>query len=133
MSVATSIVFRSGNIHHTLANSITTNSLTVHAPSPPPVSVYNNSHVSTAQAQAVSQALSQADGVSTGGQTQQSQPVEFNHAINYVNKIKVRLLLVRKGLYETNINVKQLRRCNVCKKNIYKIILFLESVSRSTR
>ncbi|XP_071557175.1 paired amphipathic helix protein Sin3a isoform X1 [Temnothorax nylanderi] len=80
----------SGNIHHTLANSITTNSLTVHAPSPPPVSVYNNSHVSTAQAQAVSQALSQADGVSTGGQTQQSQPVEFNHAINYVNKIKNR-------------------------------------------
>lgn len=46
--------------------------------------------MSTAQAQAVSQALSQADGVSTGGQTQQSQPVEFNHAINYVNKIKVR-------------------------------------------
>lgn len=80
----------SGNIHHTLANSITTNSLTVHAPSPPPVPVYNNSHVSTAQAQAVSQALSQADGVSTGGQTQQSQPVEFNHAINYVNKIKNR-------------------------------------------
>ncbi|KYN39992.1 Paired amphipathic helix protein Sin3a [Trachymyrmex septentrionalis] len=80
----------SGNIHHTLANSITTNSLTVHAPSPPPVSVYNNSHVSTAQAQAVSQALNQADGVSTGGQTQQSQPVEFNHAINYVNKIKNR-------------------------------------------
>lgn len=54
--------------------------------------MYNNSHVSTAQAQAVSQALNQADGVSTGGQTQQSQPVEFNHAINYVNKIKVRLL-----------------------------------------
>lgn len=80
----------SGNIHHTLTNSITTNSLTVHAPSPPPVPVYNNSHVSTAQAQAVSQALSQADGVSTGGQTQQSQPVEFNHAINYVNKIKNR-------------------------------------------
>ncbi|KYM94387.1 Paired amphipathic helix protein Sin3a [Cyphomyrmex costatus] len=80
----------SGNIHHTLTNSITTNSLTVHAPSPPPVSVYNNSHVSTAQAQAVSQALNQADGVSTGGQTQQSQPVEFNHAINYVNKIKNR-------------------------------------------
>jgi len=87
----TSIVFRSGNIHHTLANSITTNSLTVHAPSPPPVPVYNNSHISTAQAQAVSQALSQADGISTGGQTQQSQPVEFNHAINYVNKIKVEL------------------------------------------
>ncbi|XP_020279862.1 paired amphipathic helix protein Sin3b isoform X2 [Pseudomyrmex gracilis] len=84
------IIPGSGNIHHTLANSITTNSLTVHAPSPPPVPVYNNSHVSTAQAQAVSQALSQADGVSTGGQTQQSQPVEFNHAINYVNKIKNR-------------------------------------------
>ncbi|XP_012225740.1 paired amphipathic helix protein Sin3a isoform X3 [Linepithema humile] len=80
----------SGNIHHTIANSITTNSLTVHAPSPPPVPVYNNSHISTAQAQAVSQALSQADGISTGGQTQQSQPVEFNHAINYVNKIKNR-------------------------------------------
>lgn len=92
------IVLRSGNIHHTLANSITTNSLTVHAPSPPPVSVYNNSHVSTAQAQAVSQALNQADGVSTGGQTQQSQPVEFNHAINYVNKIKVRLLTRKEGM-----------------------------------
>lgn len=52
---------------------------------------YNNSHVNAAQAQAVSQALSQAqDGVPTSGQTQQSQPVEFNHAINYVNKIKVR-------------------------------------------
>lgn len=51
---------------------------------------YNNSHVSAAQAQAVSQALSQAqDGIPTSGQTQQSQPVEFNHAINYVNKIKV--------------------------------------------
>lgn len=87
------IIHRSGSIHHTLANSITTNSLTVHAPSPPPsVPVYNNSHVSTAQAQAVSQALSQADGTPTGGQTQQSQPVEFNHAINYVNKIKVCLL-----------------------------------------
>lgn len=59
--------------------------------------MYNNSHVSTAQAQAVSQALSQADGVSTGGQTQQSQPVEFNHAINYVNKIKVGLLARRKN------------------------------------
>jgi len=84
------LIFSSGNIHHTLPNSITTNNLTVHAPSPPPMPVYNNSHVSTAQAQAVSQALSQAaDGVSTSGQTQQSQPVEFNHAINYVNKIKV--------------------------------------------
>lgn len=101
ISVATSIVLRSGNIYHTLANSITTNSLTVHAPSPPPsVSVYNNnSHVSTAQAQAVSQALSQADGVSTGGQTQQSQLVEFNHAINYVNKIKVGSLSRKERLY----------------------------------
>lgn len=64
--------------------------------------MYNNSHVNTAQAQAVSQALSQAvDGVSTGGQTQQSQPVEFNHAINYVNKIKV-----RKQRYEINMNGK---------------------------
>lgn len=94
----TSIIFRSGNIHHTLANSITTNSSTVHAPSPPPVPVYNNSHISTAQAQAVSQALSQADGISTGGQTQQSQPVEFNHAINYVNKIKVcRIIFIRQN------------------------------------
>ncbi|XP_076639909.1 SIN3 transcription regulator family member A isoform X4 [Colletes latitarsis] len=81
----------SGNIHHSLANNISNNSLTVHAPSPPPVQTYNNSHVSAAQAQAVSQALSQAqDGIPTSGQTQQSQPVEFNHAINYVNKIKNR-------------------------------------------
>ncbi|KOC65559.1 Paired amphipathic helix protein Sin3a [Habropoda laboriosa] len=81
----------SGNIHHSLANNISNNSLTVHAPSPPPVQAYNNSHVSAAQAQAVSQALSQAqDGIPTSGQTQQSQPVEFNHAINYVNKIKNR-------------------------------------------
>lgn len=85
---------RSGNIHHSLANNISNNSLTVHAPSPPPVQAYNNSHVSAAQAQAVSQALSQAqDGIPTSGQTQQSQPVEFNHAINYVNKIKVCILL----------------------------------------
>lgn len=79
-----------GNIHHSLANNISNNSLAVHAPSPPPVQAYNNSHVSAAQAQAVSQALSQAqDGIPTSGQAQQSQPVEFNHAINYVNKIKV--------------------------------------------
>ncbi|KAG7188436.1 hypothetical protein KM043_008080 [Ampulex compressa] len=81
----------SESIHRSLANNISNNSLTVHAPSPPPVQAYNNSHVSVAQAQAVSQALSQAqDGVPTTGQTQQSQPVEFNHAINYVNKIKNR-------------------------------------------
>ncbi|XP_043281981.1 paired amphipathic helix protein Sin3b isoform X2 [Venturia canescens] len=81
----------SGPIHHSLANNISNNSLTVHAPSPPPVQTYNNSHISAAQAQAVSQALSQAqDGVQNSGQTQQSQPVEFNHAINYVNKIKNR-------------------------------------------
>ena len=62
----------------------------MHGPSSPPVQPYNNSHVTAAQAQAVSQALSQAqDGVTNSGQTQQSQPVEFNHAINYVNKIKV--------------------------------------------
>ncbi|XP_076678787.1 SIN3 transcription regulator family member A isoform X6 [Andrena cerasifolii] len=85
------IMHGSGNIHHSLANNISNNSLTVHAPSPPPVPAYNNSHVSAAQAQAVSQALSQAqDGMPTSGQTQQSQPVEFNHAINYVNKIKNR-------------------------------------------
>ncbi|KAI4483596.1 hypothetical protein M0804_007856 [Polistes exclamans] len=81
----------SGSIHHALANNISNSSLTVHAPSPPPIQSYNNSHVSAAQAQAVSQALSQAqDGIPTSGQTQQSQPVEFNHAINYVNKIKNR-------------------------------------------
>ncbi|XP_012142995.1 SIN3 transcription regulator family member A isoform X2 [Megachile rotundata] len=81
----------SGNIHHSLPNNIPNNSLTVHAPSPPPVQAYNNSHVTAAQAQAVSQALSQAqDGIPPSGQTQQSQPVEFNHAINYVNKIKNR-------------------------------------------
>ncbi|XP_034946100.1 paired amphipathic helix protein Sin3a isoform X2 [Chelonus insularis] len=81
----------STNIHHTIGNNISNNSLTVHAPSPPPIQSYNNSHISAAQAQAVSQALSQAqDGVQNSGQTQQSQPVEFNHAINYVNKIKNR-------------------------------------------
>ncbi|XP_015113100.1 paired amphipathic helix protein Sin3b isoform X4 [Diachasma alloeum] len=82
-----------GNIHHSIANNISNNSLTIHAavPSPPPIQSYNNSHISAAQAQAVSQALSQAqDGVQNSGQTQQSQPVEFNHAINYVNKIKNR-------------------------------------------
>ncbi|XP_076284809.1 SIN3 transcription regulator family member A isoform X4 [Lasioglossum baleicum] len=86
------IMHGSGNIHHPhLLNNNSNSSLTVHAPSPPPVQTYNNSHVSAAQAQAVSQALSQAqDGIPTSGQTQQSQPVEFNHAINYVNKIKNR-------------------------------------------
>ncbi|XP_051176886.1 paired amphipathic helix protein Sin3a isoform X2 [Leptopilina boulardi] len=81
----------SGNIHHPQANNISNNNMTVHGPSSPPIQPYNNSHVAAAQAQAVSQALSQAqDGVSNSGQTQQSQPVEFNHAINYVNKIKNR-------------------------------------------
>ncbi|XP_057319061.1 paired amphipathic helix protein Sin3a-like isoform X3 [Microplitis mediator] len=85
----------STNIHHAMANNVTNNSLTVHATSsPPPIQPYNNSHITAAQAQIVSQALSQAqDGVvqnSTSGQTQQNQPVEFNHAINYVNKIKNR-------------------------------------------
>ncbi|XP_076647115.1 SIN3 transcription regulator family member A isoform X4 [Halictus rubicundus] len=86
------IMHGSGNIHHShILNNNSNSSLTVHAPSPPPVQTYNNSHVSAAQAQAVSQALSQAqDGIPTSGQTQQSQPVEFNHAINYVNKIKNR-------------------------------------------
>ncbi|XP_012253699.2 paired amphipathic helix protein Sin3a isoform X2 [Athalia rosae] len=80
----------SGSIHHSLGNNISTNSLTVHAPTSPPVQSYNNSHISAAQAQAA-QALSQAqDGTPNSGQTQQSQPVEFNHAINYVNKIKNR-------------------------------------------
>ncbi|KAK0096562.1 hypothetical protein PV326_005141 [Microctonus aethiopoides] len=79
----------SGNIHHSMPNNISNCSLTVHAPSPPPIQSYNNSHISAAQAQAVSQALSQAqDGAANSGQTQ--QPVEFNHAINYVNKIKNR-------------------------------------------
>lgn len=49
--------------------------------------------MSQAQAahQAVSQALSHAESGtgSTIHPTPQSQPVEFNHAINYVNKIKV--------------------------------------------
>ncbi|XP_063987548.1 paired amphipathic helix protein Sin3b isoform X4 [Diachasmimorpha longicaudata] len=82
-----------GNIHHSIANNVANNNLTIHSgvPSPPPIQTYNNSHISAAQAQAVSQALSQAqDGVQNSGQTQQSQPVEFNHAINYVNKIKNR-------------------------------------------
>ena len=49
--------------------------------------------ISQAQAahQAVSQALSHAESGAGGAihPTPQSQPVEFNHAINYVNKIKV--------------------------------------------
>ena len=53
--------------------------------------------ISQAQAahQAVSQALSHAESGATGAihPTPQSQPVEFNHAINYVNKIKVSLFL----------------------------------------
>lgn len=110
---------RTGNIHHSLANNISNNSLTVHAPSPPPVQAYNNSHVSAAQAQAVSQALSQAqDGIPTSGQTQQSQPVEFNHAINYVNKIKVCIQLQ-----------------NAIRNVRYSLNLFIisESIPRSTR
>ncbi|XP_044596895.1 paired amphipathic helix protein Sin3a-like isoform X2 [Cotesia glomerata] len=85
-----------GNIHHTMANNVTNNSLTVHAASsPPPIQPFNNnSHINAAHAQIVSQALSQAqDGAvqnSGSGQTPQNQPVEFNHAINYVNKIKHR-------------------------------------------
>ena len=64
----------------------------IHGSSPAiPVQSFNNSHVSAAQVQAVSQAISQAqDGIPNSGQTQQNQPVEFNHAINYVNKIKNR-------------------------------------------
>lgn len=44
--------------------------------------------------QAVSQALSHAESGAGGAihPTPQSQPVEFNHAINYVNKIKVSCL-----------------------------------------
>ena len=83
-------IISSGSIHHSLSNNISNNNLTAH-PSPSTIQVqpYNNSHVAAAQAQAVSQALSQAqDGVPNTGQTQ-NQPVEFNHAINYVNKIKV--------------------------------------------
>ncbi|XP_023245695.1 paired amphipathic helix protein Sin3a isoform X2 [Copidosoma floridanum] len=80
----------SGSIHHPITNNIVNNHLTVHGPASPPIP-YNNSHITQAQAQAVSQALSQAqDGIPTTGQTQQNQPVEFNHAINYVNKIKNR-------------------------------------------
>jgi histone deacetylase complex regulatory component SIN3 len=82
--------YSSGSIHHSITNNISNNNLTIHGPSSPPTPSYNNSHVTTAQAQAVSQALSQAqDGIPSTGQTQQNQPVEFNHAINYVNKIKV--------------------------------------------
>lgn len=68
--------------------------MNIHGPPSPPVQMYNNSHITQAQvSQAVSQALSQAqDGVPSTGQTQQNQPVEFNHAINYVNKIKVSTL-----------------------------------------
>ncbi|XP_031783367.1 paired amphipathic helix protein Sin3a isoform X2 [Nasonia vitripennis] len=88
---AVQIMQGSGSIHHSIANNISNNNLTIHGPASPPVPSYNNSHVTTAQAQAVSQALSQAqDGVPSTGQTQQNQPVEFNHAINYVNKIKNR-------------------------------------------
>lgn len=84
---------RSTGIHHSLANNIGNNSLNVHPPLSPPVQPYNNSHVTAPQSQAVNQALNQTDGVSnSGGQAPQSQPVDFNHAIDYVNKIKVRLV-----------------------------------------
>ncbi|XP_058806955.1 paired amphipathic helix protein Sin3a isoform X2 [Phymastichus coffea] len=84
------ILHGSGSLQHTITNNIN-NTLTIHGPSSPPVLPYNNSHMTTAQAQAVSQALSQAtEGVPSTGTTQANQPVEFNHAINYVNKIKNR-------------------------------------------
>lgn len=47
--------------------------------------VANNNHSHVLAQQVVNQALSQADNHASQGQ----QPVEFNHAINYVNKIKV--------------------------------------------
>ena len=96
--------FRSGTVHPNISNTNnipnnnssnsntgTSTNIPIHdSSSPPSSSTYNNSHVTQAQAQAVSQALSQAqEGVPASGQTQQNQPVEFNHAINYVNKIKV--------------------------------------------
>lgn len=66
------------------------------APNNPPVlhhnstyggssSIHNNSGHNTLTLSAVNQALQQGHN-----DTPQNQPVEFNHAINYVNKIKVR-------------------------------------------
>ncbi|XP_014223938.1 paired amphipathic helix protein Sin3a-like isoform X2 [Trichogramma pretiosum] len=82
-------IMQGGATIHPQINNIGPNSLPMHG-SASPVPAYNN-HVTQAQAQAVSQALSQAqDGVPVSGQQQQNQPVEFNHAINYVNKIKNR-------------------------------------------
>lgn len=55
---------------------------------------HNNQHHHTMQAAAAQQAVSQAlSHVETGipHHQPQNQPVEFNHAINYVNKIKVSL------------------------------------------
>lgn len=55
---------------------------------PPHFSNHTTATITEVQAhQAVSQALSHVD--SSQPPTPQSQPVEFNHAINYVNKIKV--------------------------------------------
>lgn len=89
----TSIVLRSSNTHHIFAvTSIITNNLTVHAPSSLSVSMHNNSHVNVEQAQIVSHALDQADDVITDEQTQQSQPVNSNCVLRFINNLKVGLL-----------------------------------------
>lgn len=69
------------------------------------------------QAQAAQQAVSQAlSHVETGiHHPPQNQPVEFNHAINYVNKIKVSYTITQQFL-----------------ESLYKFS-FTESIPRSTR
>lgn len=58
----------------------------------------NTSHNNTIQFSAAQAAVTQAlQGHST--EAPQNQPVEFNHAINYVNKIKVRCVLIFNVMY----------------------------------
>lgn len=70
--------------HHSTASPYTSNNMVPHN---------NQQHHTMTQAQAAQQAVSQAlSHVETGvvHHPPQNQPVEFNHAINYVNKIKNR-------------------------------------------
>nr|CAD7400897.1 unnamed protein product [Timema poppensis] len=80
---------------HPLPVSVTTNSGSHHPHGTPPYSHpspattpnhLTNSHHNNSHHHALSQALAHAEA----HPTPQSQPVEFNHAINYVNKIKNR-------------------------------------------
>ncbi|XP_044019252.1 paired amphipathic helix protein Sin3a-like [Aphidius gifuensis] len=83
------IMSSDGNIRYVRANSIPSlneNNTNINSSSTEPLPSFNNSHVTSAQAQAaVNQSLNQAQA-----DTSLNEPVEFNHAINYVSKIKYR-------------------------------------------